>query len=309
MKSHNYVSGLCFTVMVVSASLVQAADLRVQILGSGGPGHNPQRAEASVLIRTGDADLLVDMGNGTAAALDKAGVRVNSLAALMMTHHHIDHDQEFAPILVKTLLGPQGPAVIGPSGTKSLTDFVTGFYKEDITYRRSNGGQTGAFPLPSVREVHGGESFDLLGMAIKTAAVQHTIETVAYRFDLNGKSVVVSGDLYYSESLAVLAKNADLLIIDSGGVAAVGRAAGSGQGARNGGPANRQVANGGGASRERSHSTAEELVKMVADAQVKTVVLTHFGKRSVDEEAVRQLFAASTDSSVIFAVDMLELTP
>ena len=298
MTMRGLVSGLCFTAMVVSASLVQAADLKVQILGSGGPGYNPQRAEASVLIRTGDADLLVDMGNGTAAALDKAGVRANSLAALMMTHHHIDHDQEFAPLLVNTLLGPQGPAVIGPSGTQTLTDFVTGFYKEDIAYRRSNGGRTAAFPLPSVREVHGGESFDLLGMAVKTAAVKHTIETVAYRFDSNGKSVVVSGDLYYSESLAVLAKNADLLIIDSGGVAAVGRVADSGQVARNGG-----------ANTERSHSTAEELVKMVADANVKAVVLTHFGQRPVDEDAVRRLFAASTDCKVVFAVDMLELTP
>lgn len=309
MTMRSLVSGLCFAAMVVSASLVQAADLKVQILGSGGPGYNPQRAEASVLIRAGDADLLVDMGNGTAAALDKAGVRVNALAALMMTHHHIDHDQEFAPLLVKTLLGPQGPAVIGPSGTKILTDFVTGFYKEDIAYRRSNGGRTGAVPLPSVREVHGGERFDLLGMVVTTAAVKHTTETVAYRFDLNGKSVVVSGDLYYSESLAVLAQNADLLIIDSGGVAVVGRAAGGGQAARNGGPANRQVANSGGASTERSHSTAEELVKMVADARVKTVVLTHFGQRPVDEDAVRRLFAASTDCNVVFAVDMLELTP
>ena len=44
---------------------------------------------------------------------------------------------------------------------------------------------------------------------------------------------------------------------------------------------------------------------MVAEAQVKTVVLTHFGQRLVDEEAIRKIFAANTPSKVVLAVDML----
>ena len=57
------------------------------------------------------------------------------------------------------------------------------------------------------------------GITVKTAAVNHSLETIAYRFEKDGKSVVLSGDLYYSESLVGLARNADILILDGGAVA------------------------------------------------------------------------------------------
>lgn len=272
-----------------------AADFSLQILGSSGPGNNPERAESSVLIKAGDSKILVDMGNGTQGRLEQAGINVRDLNALMITHHHVDHDQEFIPILLKTLLGRSAPLVVGPTNTKMQSDFTTQFYKKDIEYRRSNGGKNTSFPMPEVKEVHGGEKLSVAGVDVSTAAVNHTIETIAYRFNSGGKSIVISGDLYYSESLVELAKGADVLVIDSGGVAALGNGnAGGGK----------QSANS-----DRSHSTGDEIIKMVSEAKVKTVVLTHFGARKLNESAIKAAFAQSTDAKVIFATDLLEVTP
>ena len=83
--------------------------------------------------------------------------------------------------------------------------------------------------------------------------------------------------------------------------AAAGRSGGNGAAGTRGAAA--------GGSNERSYSTMDEVVKMVAEAQVKTVMLTHFEQRPVDEEVIRKIFAPNTPSKVVFAVDMLELVP
>ena len=260
----------------------------MRILGSGGPGYNAERAEAAVLVSFGSDQLLVDMGNGTLAGLSKAGVRPGQLSALIITHHHIDHDQELIPILAQSLLGKNTPTVIGPAGTKLQADFASSFYREDIAYRRANIGTPGSIPAPEVKEVKGGEAFTLHGITVKTAAVNHSIETIAYRFEKEGKSVVISGDLYYSASLSQLALNADILVLDGGPVSM---------------PRARANAPSG---KPRSHSTFEEIITMVADSKVKTVVLNHLPTRAIDEAAVRAAFtAAGVTSQVVFAYDGL----
>ncbi|MCP4187527.1 MAG: hypothetical protein GY763_07990 [Gammaproteobacteria bacterium] len=46
--------------------------------------------------------------------------------------------------------------------------------------------------------------------------VPHSIYAIAYRFDYANQSIVVTGDLTYSKTVATLAKNVGFLIIDSG---------------------------------------------------------------------------------------------
>ncbi len=45
------------------------------------------------------------MGNGTQANLNKLGVNIRKLSALFFTHHHLDHNEEFVPIFIRSLLG------------------------------------------------------------------------------------------------------------------------------------------------------------------------------------------------------------
>ncbi len=271
------------------------SDVLLRIIGSGGPGYNSQRAESSVLLRYGDVTFLIDMGNGTQAGLNTANIKLRQLSALFITHHHTDHEQEFIPILAGMLMGKTASFVVGPSGIRSLTEFTENFYKSDILYRRSNIGMSGDIPVTDVREVKGGEEFSVRGVTIRTAAVNHSIETIAYRFEKDGKSIVVSGDLYYSESLILLSKNADILILDGGPLSS------SANGATNSKKKK-------GTDRQRAHSTLDEIVSMVVSSQAKSVVLTHLPSRTIDEDSVRAAFIrAGAGCMVIFARDGLEI--
>jgi ribonuclease BN (tRNA processing enzyme) len=275
--------------------------LSLRILGSGGPGYNASRAESSVLVRYGSIEILVDMGNGTLAGLSEAGIRPNQLEALFITHHHLDHTQEFMPVLAGSLLGRKAPALVGPQGINVLAASTQSFYQNDITYRRSNIGVAGATPVPEVREVSGGEQFTIDGIDVRCARVNHTIETIAYRFDAAGKSIVISGDLYFSENLITLAQDVDVLVVDSGSLARTSREEKNPRQAIGPTPARANT-------QGQSHSTLEELIAMLSAANAKVVILTHLPNKPIDEEAVKAVFAtAGINSIIIFAVDGMEL--
>lgn len=285
-----------------AADVSTDANLRVVTLGTGGPPNDPERAGPSALVLYGNARFLVDMGRDTQLRLQQANVPLRNLTALLFTHHHLDHNEEFVPILLKARLQGGAGQIIGPPGTKEYTDFIFSFYKEDSDYRAQRTGGSGEIMRNvSVREVSGGESFVLSGVTVKTARVNHTIHTVAYRFDAEGKSIVISGDLSFSQSLIDLARGADLLVIDSGQL---------GPGALQGPAANRRqsAANEAGAT-VRPHGTLVEIATMAAQAGVKRLALTHFANSRFDEASVRSRMAEIFKGEVIFAKDLLDITP
>jgi ribonuclease BN (tRNA processing enzyme) len=274
---------------------IKSEGLKAVILGSGGPIYNSERNGPSVLISNGEDNILVDMGNGTQAGLDEVNINIKSLSGLFLTHHHLDHNEELVPIFIKSLVSGSKFIVAGPRGTQDFISTNENLYAEDIAYRlektkRTTGDVKGNY---EVKDLEGGESFSQAGMEISTTEVNHTIHTVAYRFDVGGESVVVSGDLTYSSSLAVLAKDANVLIIDSGSVVKEGEDA-----------KNNQKKKGG-----QAHASLDEVGRMARDANVKTLVLTHFSPDGVDEEATKEAIAENFDGEIIFARDFMEIYP
>ena len=251
------------------------------IIGSGAPIYNPDRSGPSALVRQGNLSFLVDMGNGTQARLHEVGIRPRQLNALLFTHHHLDHNEEFAPIFIGVLLGGRPFLIAGPEKTKAYVQAITSLYDEDIVYRLKRRNRTFDEVKDNykIKELKGGEQFNYKGITISTIKVNHTIYTIAYRFDMDGKSIVISGDVAYSPSLPELAKDADVLVIDSGGVIKKGkdnrrrRPPGGGQG---------------GQKPIRAHSNMDEIGRMAKDSNVKKLVLTHLTPGEVDEVATKE---------------------
>ena len=135
----------------------------------------------------------------------------------------------------------------------------------------------------------GGESFKLGEVQVTTAKVPHTIYTVAYRFDVAGQSIVVSGDLLYSTNLITLARGADILVVDA--TASVLRSA-AGRGAQ-----------------DIAHATLPEVRQMARESGVKKLVLTHILPGPVDESATTRAIKVSYSGEVIIARDLLEIVP
>lgn len=278
--------------------------LTAQIIGSGSPQFNPDRAGPGVLISDGHTNVLIDTGNGTQAHLATLGIKIKQLDGLFYTHHHLDHNEEFIPIFIRSLLGGNPFQLVGPPPMSKMNESVLGLYKTDIEYRMRRSGRTlkDVADNYSLREISDKDEFTIGGIKVSTTSVKHTIDTIAYRFDVDGYSVVISGDLSYSASLSELAKNADVLIIDSGGTI------------KKGGQKKRKKSNGTKSdsgetrrnSHQRAHVTLDETAKMASDANVKKIVLTHFTNGENDEGATTaKLREGGYTGDIVFAIDLM----
>jgi len=111
--------------------------------------------------------------------------------------------------------------------------------------------------------------------------------------------VVVTGDLTYTDSLALFAKNADFMVIDSGGMIM--------DKGRKRSEEVRKKSKSKVSSRERAHLNLGESSKIAADAGVKSLVYTHFTKGVVDEKASLEKINKNYSGKVIFGEDLMKL--
>jgi ribonuclease BN (tRNA processing enzyme) len=281
-----------------TAQYQPAADFSVIVVGSGSPEYNPQRSGPCAAIQHRGRILLVDMGNGTQARLSEAGISLRQVDAFVFTHHHRDHNEEFMPLLGQALVRGMRPEVVGPPQTKKLVDFTMDFYAEDMKYRIERTGRAASLESPDVREVEGGESFSLGELRVKTAQVPHTIHTCAYRFEAGGQSIVISGDLTYSDKLIELARGADVLVIDGG------------RGIMKGSPRRslRQPDEGGERRGSQGHPSLEDVATMGQKSGAKCLVLTHLTRGEIDEEATITALHEVYPGRVVVGRDLLEVT-
>lgn len=283
----------------VSGSL-NDVEFSVTIIGSGTPQYNPDRSSPSALVQYKGLKFLVDMGNGTREQLEKVGfTKRNSPDALLITHHHIDHNEEFMPMVHQKFMMPGEFLIAGPAPIKEMTNYVAKFYSEDLNYRMRSKGQTfnETDINATIKELEGEKSFTWRDVKISTIEVPHSIYTLAYRFDANGNSIVISGDLTYTPNLAKLAKGADVLLIDS-------------QIIRKNANPNRQ-----GNSRRKSsnqgtraHASIDEAAKMAQEAGVKTMILTHLPNVNIDAAATKAKIAEQFKGKVIIGQDFLTVS-
>jgi ribonuclease BN (tRNA processing enzyme) len=288
-----------------------SSGLNAIIIGSGSPQFDAKRSGPSVLVRLADTEILVDIGNGTQARLDQLALPISALDGLLFTHHHLDHNEEFIPVFIRSLLGGNRFVLAGPAPMKKMVDSTLDLYKEDIEYRMRRSARTLQDVKGNyiVKELTGGENFMLGGIKLTTARVNHTIYTTAIRFDAGGRSIVVSGDLIYTAALSKLAKNADYLIIDSGGTIKTGQ----GQGADGRGGAEgrgRRARNGAGGAEQdaqRAHVTLAESARMASEAGVKNLVLTHFTNGEIDEAATIAELRKGFAGKIFFAADLMKI--
>ena len=83
-----------------SAQTCAGNPIAVQILGSGGPAFNAERASASYLLWVGtQAKLLFDIGGGAHLRFSQAGAKLNDLAMVGISHLHPDHTSDLPALM------------------------------------------------------------------------------------------------------------------------------------------------------------------------------------------------------------------
>lgn len=209
----------------------------VQILGSGGPGLNPERASASYLLWVdGQATVLVDMGGGAFLRFGQSGAKTSDLALVAISHLHPDHVSDLPAFLwlshtVRTdplpIVGPSaGKGAAGPAGNDVAPDFRTflsRLFDEKSGAFQVLGGVLGGtgngvrldVSVVDVLKAEPTTVFGGRGLKITALGIPHAnMPTLAYRVETPAGSVVFSSDQNGTDPKFVdFARDADTLIV------------------------------------------------------------------------------------------------
>lgn len=245
---------------------------RIILLGTkGGPSVGKAgRSNPATLILINDVSYLVDCGYGASRQLLSAGIALNRLRHIFITHHHSDHNLELGALIYNAWITgiPIRIDAYGPSGLRRMTQNFFNYQKFDIDTRLIDEGR------PDPRRLVVAHEFNRPGLVLQNEDVKVTSCLVrhppiklafAYRFDAKDRSVVISGDTAYAPELAEFAKGADVLVHEvmylPGVEALIKRL-----------PNAKRL-------REHllaSHTLPQEVGKIADQAGVKTLVLSHF---------------------------------
>jgi ribonuclease BN (tRNA processing enzyme) len=250
----------------------QNKSTRIILLGTkGGPRVGEAgRSNPSTLILINDVPYVVDCGYGTSKQLLNAGVALNRLRYLFITHHHSDHNMEFGPLFYNAWITgiPAHVDAYGPTGlTKMAQDFFN-YLKFDIDTRIVDEGRPDPRKLLTVHEFSKpGVVLTNNDVKVSSCRVRHPpiTQAYAYRFDARDRSVVISGDTAYAPELAEFAKGADVLVHEIMYLPAIDALVSRLPNAKR--------------LREHlmtAHTLPEDVGKIAAQAGVKTLVLSHF---------------------------------
>ena len=77
-----------------------AQDTRVILLGTGTPNPDPQRMGPAVAVVSGARVYLVDCGPGVVRRAAEAGLKMEQLTRLFVTHLHSDHTVGYPDLIL-----------------------------------------------------------------------------------------------------------------------------------------------------------------------------------------------------------------
>jgi ribonuclease BN (tRNA processing enzyme) len=264
-------------------------------LGTGTPGPRPDAWGPATAVVVGGRVFLVDAGVGVERRLAAAGLPVDGVTALFVTHLHSDHVLGLADLIFTSWILGRSRAfpVYGPHGLAQMTEHLYAAFSEDIRIRteglehESRGGYR-----VQVREISPSVVYDSGGVRVTAFAVNHGEwrEAYGYRFDTPGRSIVLSGDTRPSEELVRMATRVDVLIHEVQPSDSTLH------------PPHRSTVAWANYVRQY-HTTALQLGKLAARAQPKLLVISHNGRRASDEVIladIRRSFAGP----VVIAADL-----
>ena len=207
-----------------------ADTLILTFLGTGAPRPSFDRYGPSILVEAGEQKLLVDGGSGMRERIFEAGgfPLLTSIDTFLITHLHFDHTISVPGLwLSGWLYGRRVPMnVYGPAGTSEMMSHLRKAYQWDIDYRAMVGVPLEGSKLIS-RDIKANELIRLGELKITAIAVEHMPinvntgeklglrgQTLGYRIDYKGRSVVFSGDTRSTRESELIryGKGVDVLI-------------------------------------------------------------------------------------------------
>lgn len=301
MSKHYYYLLLC--ILFGFSTIVQAGgcpeltsgNVQVQVLGSGGPELNDQRASSSYLIwHDGKAKLLVDVGSGSLFNFEKTGANLNDIEAIMLSHLHVDHTADL-PALVKASFftnRKKNLSIWGPSGNTLMpatTEFIDSLFGKKGAYRYLSSYIDGSddYQLKPyniyINRLQTTTASKQVNYQLTAVPVHHgPIPALAWQVTIGGKKIVFSGDMNHDfKTLTHLAHKADLFI------------------------AHHAVPETATGVAKHLHMRPSTIGQIAQRANVKQLVLSHHMLRTANQfEVSQKIINQSFDGTIYFAEDL-----
>ena len=250
-----------------------SGDPALQILGSGGPIADDERASSGYLLwRGGKAVALIDAGGGTFQRFGASGAALETLELIAITHVHTDHAADLPALLKGAYFSKRTRdlPIAGPTGNAQfpgLNAYLESLFNADRgAFRYLSGlldGSGRLFRLDRLNiDRQAREPVSVLeseGMNVAALGVHHgPVPSLAYRFDFGDIGVVISGDQNLStDGFIQFAADADVLVMPFAIPEDAGRVA------------------------RNLHATPSAIGKAAAQAGAEHLVLSHFMARSL----------------------------
>ncbi|WP_153731414.1 MBL fold metallo-hydrolase [Sporosarcina obsidiansis] len=196
--------------------------MKVTMLGTGAALPDPDRGHTSILITVNEKQYLFDCGNGATRQLIRANVDPSTVDVVFLTHLHMDHIADLPFFLLSGWICDRKvkPSIIGPPGTKEFVDhsLENGAFAVDINARAQFPQRRDSMEMirPDISIVTPGLVYEDENIKVYADYVEHIesefMHCFGFRVEAGDKVVTFSGDTAPSEALLRLAQDADVLI-------------------------------------------------------------------------------------------------
>jgi ribonuclease BN (tRNA processing enzyme) len=186
--------------------------MRVTVLGSGDAFGAGGRFHSAYLTEVDGATFLLDCGPSILQAAKRVAWDLGKLDAVLITHLHGDHFGGVPFLFMEYLYETPRtrPLVIyGPEGTERRVKCLF-----SALYERS---ANEPLPFPVIyHELEPGQTITLGAASVTAVRVHHVPELTAfgYRVEVNGRTLLYSGDTAWTDELAEHARGVDLFLCE-----------------------------------------------------------------------------------------------
>ncbi len=211
--------------------------LSLTVLGCAATFPRPGNPCSGYLVRTDQTAVWVDCGPGTFAALQEHR-EPTDLDALWVSHLHPDHCADLLSVfnwLANTPDLARLPVYGPPGWAGRVAAMLPAANASHLVHQ--------AF---DVNELHDHHSVQIGDVEMQSRAVEHGVPSFGLRVEHNGKALAYSGDTGPCPALIQVARDADLLICETGAI-----------------------------EPQRAHCTPSEAGRAAANARSRRLMLTH----------------------------------
>ncbi|BFU20186.1 metallo-beta-lactamase domain containing protein [Entamoeba histolytica HM-1:IMSS-B] len=225
---------------------------QVILFGTGGAVPGKARNVSGEIIRFNKTTIMIDCGECIAYQVVNSGIHPDDINILYVTHNHGDH---IFGIMSLLKMRTKPLTIIGPRSMEKGFNLLCQHYHIKINFINNNIFSDDCVDRNKESIIQNIET--KIGARIITVKLNHQAENYGIRFEINGTSVVFTGDTLPCLNDKKLCMNADYVIHECNFEDGME-----------------------GEAINRTHSTPSQIEAMLKDCNNKVIILNHIGQRT-----------------------------